>query len=240
MRSSCPEKGHTPNMAGAQRRTSVVVITDSRGVGLQEYFNRLNSAEFNIRVLAYKGKGIVDAVQMAKPKIIWWQPKVIFVLNGICDVTELDRATRQISLRHESEALTISLYKDYLTTTYHQIQLCVGEYPLRIVYGPIIGIDLSKYNGMIADGNQQENLNSIINQLNVEINRFNEEQDSITPWIARDVHRNVKGKSRNRYQLLADDGVHLTPDMKQRWVIEIMAATKKNYRQICNNGHLKD
>lgn len=66
----------------------------------------------------------------------------------------------------------------------------------------------------------------------MDINRFNESNRSITPWIAREVHRNIKGRKKNRYQLLADDGVHLTPEMNSKWATELTMAIKKNYGEI--------
>lgn len=121
----------------------------------------------------------------------------------------------------------INLYKDYMTLTLHQIQPYLGKCPRRIIFGPLIGLDLAKYNQRVIS------VNTVIHRLNVEINRFNKTNGAITPWLACDVHRNIKGRKKNRYQLLAMDGVHLTPEMRNKWVIELISAIKKNYREMC-------
>lgn len=86
-------------MAGRTERTSVVIITDSRGAGLQSLIEQQLQLcqNFQVRVLVYKGTGIVEAVEPAKSKLAWWQPRIVFVLNGICDVTIRDRVTRLVT-----------------------------------------------------------------------------------------------------------------------------------------------
>lgn len=141
-------------------------------------------------------------MEQAKSKLAWWQPRIVFVLNGICDVTRRDRVTKLVKPRYESEDLMINLYKEYMTTTTHQIQHYLGKCPRRVIFGPLIGIDLVKYNQIVINESHQASIDSVIHRLNVEINRFNESNGAITPWLARDIHRNIKGRKKNRYQLV--------------------------------------
>lgn len=121
----------SPNMAVGGERTSIVIITDSRGAGLQSLIDQQMQLyqTFQVRVLVYKGTGIVEAVERAKSKLAWWQPRIVFVLNGICDVTVRDRVTKLVTPRYDSEDLMINLYKDYMTTTAHQLQPYLGKCP---------------------------------------------------------------------------------------------------------------
>lgn len=221
-------------MAESTIQFPVIIITDSRGAGLQSLIDHQTQRYpcFQVRVLVYKGKGIVEAVELAKPKLAWWKPRIVVVLNGLCDVTLRDRQTKLVTLRYESEELMVNLYKEYMTTTYHQLQHYLGDGPNRIIFGPLIGIDLFKCNQRVINENHQASLNTLIHQLNIEINRFNEFNGSITPWLARDVHRNIKGRKKNRYQLLAEDGVHLSPEMRSKWVAELTSSLVKNYNEM--------
>lgn len=89
-----------------------------------------------------------------------------------------------------------------------------------------------KYNQKVIDENYQVSLNATIHQLNV-AKRFNELNGSMTPWLARYVHRNIKDRKKNRHQLLAMDGVYLTPELRSKWAVELISALRKNYVEMC-------
>lgn len=69
---------------------SVVIISDSRGAGLQNEINLLNEKGYQVKVLVYKGRGMAQAVREATNKLIWMKPNHVLILAGICDITRKD------------------------------------------------------------------------------------------------------------------------------------------------------
>lgn len=218
-------------MATAGSTVLVTVISDSRGAGLQYYLNLLDCHPFKIKVLIYKGKGIIDAVRAAKTKLLWWSPQIILVLNGICHVTQLDRRTRLVSLRY-NEPRAILEYNESMDIVCHHLKILLDRKPARVVFSQIVGLDIAKFNGEFAPNPQQEELDSTICSINVEINSFNSANNVISPWLAREIHKNTKGRKKTRYYKLGEDGVHLTPELQERWASEILASLHKNHQKM--------
>lgn len=68
----------------------IVIITDSRGLGLQSELDRINKIEgtnLNIQVFVWQGRGITGAVKETWKQLIWMAPSLIIVSAGICDIT---------------------------------------------------------------------------------------------------------------------------------------------------------
>lgn len=218
-------------MATAGRSVMAIVVSDSRGTGLQHYLDQLDCRPFNIKVLVYKGLGIIDAVRAAKTKLLWWSPQLILILNGICDITQLERQTRLVSLRY-NEARAILEYNESMDIVCHHLRILLDGKPARVIFSQIVGLDIAKHNGEVMPSPHQEELDSTITSINVEINRFNNANNTISPWLARDIHKNNKGYKKTRYYKLGEDGVHLTPELQQRWASEILASLHKNHEKM--------
>lgn len=201
----------------------------------QYYLDQLDCRPFNIKVLIYKGKGIIDAVWVAKTKLLWWSPQLILVLNGLCDVTQLERQTRLVSLRN-NEARAILEYKESMDIVCHHLRILFDRNPTQVI-SQIVGLDIAKHNGEVLPSPQEEELDSTINSINVEINKFNSANNTISPWLARDIHKNTKGHKKTRYYKLGEDGVHLTQDLQQRWASEILASLHKNHEKLMETAH---
>lgn len=203
------------NMARMTSTISVVVLADSRGKGLQAEFDMMFSEAFDVKVLAYKGKGILDAVKLAMPKLVWWAPKIIVVMNGLCDLTYKDRITKKVSLRHQTVDEAVVNHVESMDFARHYLYIHLIEAPCHLVFAHIVGMDLKKYNRGSVHSHQQNMLDESITAINIAVNRFNEQHDAIAPWVARDIHRNTKGKKITRYQRLCEDGIHLTEAIKK-------------------------
>lgn len=178
--------------------------------------------------MVYKGKGIIDAVRASKAKLLWWQPDIILIMNGICDVTQLDRRTRLVSLR-SNEAQIIAEYKESMDIVSHHLRILLDSKPAKVIFSQIVGLDIAKCNREWIPNAQQEELDTSINSVNVEINNYNHDNNVISPWIARDIHKNTKGYKKTKYQKLGEDGVHLSLELKQKWAAEILASLHKNF-----------
>lgn len=92
-------------------------------------------------------------------------------------------------------------------------------------------MNLAKWNNQ-EQSHPQDLLDTAIHDINIEINRFNTSNNAITPWLARDVHHNIKGKKKNRYDRLSEDGVHLSDNLKLKWAAEIVSALVKNHEKM--------
>lgn len=219
-------------MATATKQTSVLIICDSRGSDLQWHIDQLSISPFSIKVMIYSGKGIIEAVRSAKAAISWRAPSILIIQNGICDVTKLDRSTRLVSLAHNSYLPLVQEYKESMDIASHFIKILLDGMECKVVFAHIVGMDMAKWNNQPYPHPQQELLDSAIHNINIEINCFNSERNAVTPWLARDVHHNNKGRHRTRYNRLAEDGVHLSDYLKPRWALEFVSAITKNHEKM--------
>lgn len=219
-------------MANATCRVPVVIIADSRGSGLQAEFDMMATQPFDVKVLSFKGKGILDAVQMAISKLIWWAPKIIVILNGLCDLTQKDKASKRVSLRYQSVEEAVLNHTESMDHARHYLYVQLIESPCQLVFAHVVGMDLMKYNKENGQSDQQAMLDESITAINIAVNRFNEQHDAVAPWLARDIHRNVGGRKITRYQKLSEDGVHLTEVIKEKWAVEILSALRKNWEKV--------
>lgn len=117
----------------------------------------------------------------------------------------------------------------------HHLKILLDGKPVRVIFSKIVGLDIAKYNNEMIPNSQQEELDSTINTINMEINSFNSPNDAISPWLARDIHKNARGRKKSRYYLLGDDGVHLTSEMRSKWATEILSSLHKNYDKMKEN-----
>lgn len=201
----------------SHKQVPVLIICDSRGADLQWYIDQLPCDPFNIKVLTYRGKGIIDAVRCAKSTIIWRSPAIIMVLNGICDVTSLDRETRLVSINDRPSSMIIQEYRESMEIVSHFVKIHLDGMKCRVVFAQIVGIDISSWNSQAQSHPQQHLLDSIIHDVNIEI------------------HHNVKGKKKTRYNRLAEDGVHLSDYLKAKWAAEIVLSLSMNYEKLLDD-----
>lgn len=219
-------------MACATTVVLVVVIADSRGADLQMEFNMLNTQPFDVKVLTFRGKGILDAVKLATPKLIWWAPKIIVILNGLCDLTSKNKETKIVNLGHDSTEAAVTNHIDSMDHARHYLYIQLIEAPCQLVFSHIVGMDLMKCNNEIGPNGLQHLLNDCITEINVAVNQCNEMYDAVSPWLVRDVHRNTKGKKVTRYHKFSEDGVHLTEELKRKCAAEIDSALRKNWEKM--------
>lgn len=219
-------------MAAPSKQVPVLVICDSRGNDLQQYVDLIPTPSFNIKVVSYSGKGIIDAVRSAKEIIAWRAPSIILILNGLCDVTHLDRGSRMVSLAHNTCPMLVQDYLESMDIASHFIRILLDGTKCQVVFAQIVGMDMAKWNNLPHPHHHQDLLDTAIHAINIEINCFNAGRDAVTPWLARDVHHNNKGRWRSRYNRLAEDGVHLSDYLKPRWAAEIVSAIIKNHEKL--------
>ena len=95
--------------------TSTVVITDSRGVGLDQY---LADEGLPAHVFLRSGAGIQPSVAAALPTIQVHRPRYIVVTTGICDVTYRNSQTKNTTLRYTSVKAAVDQYAENMRSAY--------------------------------------------------------------------------------------------------------------------------
>lgn len=207
------------------RKGSVVIITDSRGMGLQQEIDRIakrEDADMNIQVFVWRGRGIASATKETSKQLIWIAPSLVIILAGICDVTALDRETRQISLVDEAQEETVLRYEGLMDTIRHHLSVFLTERPYKLVFCELIGADMARYNKQEQPHPQQSQLDEMVLEINARIVGFNKENGVATPWTAKSVHHNKKSKTKvARYQKMGPDGLHFSEELKEK-VAEVL------------------
>lgn len=196
-----------------------MIITDSRGKGLQndiDYIER-KETDLNMQVFVWKGRGIVEAVKQTSKQLVWMAPSLILVFAGICDVTELNRETREISLADPTPDETISRYTGQMDIIRHHLSIMLTEKEYKLAFCEVIGADIGKYNRSNQEHPQQGQLDETILHLNVEIAAFNASNGMPTPWTAKQIHHNKKSRTKvSQYHKLSEDGLHFSEDLRMQ------------------------
>lgn len=99
----------------------------------------------------------------------------------------------------------------------HHLSIKMTEKPYTITFCPITGMDIPKYNNENSKHVEQDTLDEIVEGINQTIIGYNWANHVLTPWLASDIHYNKKGgRRKTRYYKLADDGLHLGDQMKEK------------------------
>lgn len=183
----------------ATSKGSAVIITDSQGFGLQDAIDNIikrEGADINIQVFVWRGRGIASATKETSKQLIWMAPDLIVVAAVICDVTELNRETRQIRLADDAMEDTVLRYEGLMDTIRHHLTVFLTERPYKLTFCELIGADMAKFNKQEQPHHQQTQLDETVLEINTRIVAFNKENGVATPWTARSVHHNKKSNSK--------------------------------------------
>lgn len=211
-----------------RKQIKVAIITDSRGAGLQSRFDQMKGKSYQVKVLVRVGKGVTDAVKDSRRDLDWMGPDIIIVIAGICDITTLDRRTRTVSITTPDENKMVEDYKYTMEIVQHHIKvMSVGNIPI-LSFGQLIGMDLAVFNHSDTPDEYQQSLDTGVLLINAAVAAFNNANGASTPWLASEIHHNRKnGRKITRYHRLAEDGIHLTNDIRDKWVVALDKAILK-------------
>lgn len=218
---------------------STMIITDSRGSGLQDYLVKL-SIPGGTTVLTHRGAGYELATIKSLTKIIEVKPKVIIVLVGICDLTLRNKITKQTTLRYNTVAENVEHVINAAKSSYDLLKTAGDS---KISYATITGIDIADYNcaeRRHMDTAQykhycthtktphpdQNILNLAVLQINREITAINKTNNTPTSWVGGVVHAYFKNRNHHQYIRLFD-GCHLNENTKKAWAAQINKSIKR-------------
>ena len=226
----------------AQGRTVPLtfILTDSRGLGLDDEMRKLGVENF--RVFTRKGSGIELAVTMFLSDIVRERPDLVIITNGLCDLTYRNRITKITGLVCQSVDEATTMYQSKMQSAYSLIQSVSGT--TSVVFAPVTGVDLTDYNnttGRHLEGDALQRyhaekhihpLQPLLNETIIAVNRliatFNEQNNMLTPWTANIVHKYYNHKYHHCYHNLAD-GCHLTTTARCYWAKHLHKCILKTF-----------
>ena len=218
---------------------SVLVIADSRGNGLQQILNSMDTTE-RYRVLTYSGAGYELAAIRAAPIVKAIKPDLIIFFLGICDLTTRYKVTRLITLRHTTLPDNVGAVIEAAKASYTLLR-SLGSH--HISFATLTGIDLADYNHPTRKHMTQEEYKiycmqlkvvsldqKLLNESLLEINRqltvINKHTATPTTWTGGVVHSYFKNTHHHYYNRLAD-GCHADQPTKIKWAAQLVKSTSR-------------
>lgn len=198
----------------------IVIVADSRARHLGEHLAR-QFIHLDYKLIWQPGLRLMNVYNVACSTILEVKPKLIYILPGICDVTEIrSHEPRLILLRNPSVVSTVYSYitkLDLLHSQLFSINSYLGHYPM-IVFPTQVGMHLSRYsdypNELIHP--HQNILNHSINEINKHITTQNKCMNITTPFLAAPIHIRCCKRVRHVYNKL-QDGLHPSTAICKIW-----------------------
>lgn len=205
------------------------IIADSKGEYIQEAIT--TEGLLNIRYITKRGwvvQQVIDWVEKnLKNQCESYKKKTFYIWLGTCDLTELNRTTGYISLRHQLDANVRYLrrkfieLKTYILENINQSKVIFLEVP------PYSIQRWNKYKGhkqpeTFAD--DEQTLQDQLYQLNRYIREINESEKK-SPKFEYDIRKISKRKGGvdeyYNFNLYKKDGVHPNPQLSKLWLRRI-------------------
>lgn len=202
----------------------IIIVSDSRGRLLD---HELNTAlhDFNFYHFWQGGLKLENSFNFVRQHIIDIKPKLIYYLNGICDVTYVrTRNPWSVAMRNISPFVTCDNYMlalDQLHANTFALSEQTGHF-LMVIFSSQTGLDIGKYNGYPREliSPEQKPLNKAIYLINHRISQINRSMSVVTPFLSAASHQRCRGK----YRFSSDklwDGCHPTPELCRSWASKL-------------------
>lgn len=200
--------------------TPILIVADSRGRLLKEQLDQyFEQSQYSL--YWKKGLRLSDTADLVSPIILSLKPKLIYLMNGICDITYIrTREPWTVALRSLNIPTIINNYMSTLDMTYSQIYSLNS----RLGYKPMIlpvtqtGLDFGRYNNYPDEllSPEQRILDGALDQINRNIITLHKSMGLSPPILASAVHMRCRGKVRFARDKL-EDGCHPTKDLCRVW-----------------------
>ena len=202
----------------------VVILTDSRGKGLEEILNKSPYIDY---VVKPRGGHAIMQVTLKGLKLIENEkPSLVVIFSGITQITKVIKTCTpwKIILKPKSIRSHVNDFLDDVDlskTTIRDHCRDKGITTPKIVFSTIPGADMAKFNKSSTTDHEQDKLNTIIEYINRGIISYNSRSaDLFTPFCAKFCHRYKKGRYTNVYKCLKD-GLHGNQKVREQWANEI-------------------
>ena len=215
------------------------IVTDSRGRDMKQELEGIPNTG-HIQIHVHPGAGITKTVNAAINTIVEYQPDLVVIMAGICDITKRDRQTKKISLRFSDVNSMEESVMAAVCTAYGTIR---DKIKTLVSISTITGLDLTDSNNRLRRHMDQEEylrytkerkevhpdqskLNNVITRLNKKMTAFNQANGTPTTWTAEIVHPCLRRRHRFYYWRLSD-GCHPTPNTRRRWAHQLARTIKR-------------
>lgn len=126
----------------------VLIVADSRGHYLGAHLHRA-FIHLNYQLVWRNGLSLSQTPQQIMPIIRRTKPKIVILINGICDITYIKtRDPWTAALRSRSVTTIVNEYMNHLDFVHSQLYQMSNElgHKLMIVFSTLTGMDLKIYN----------------------------------------------------------------------------------------------
>lgn len=202
----------------------ILIISDSRG-RLLDYELNETLHDMHFYHIWQGGLRLQNSFNLAKSHILYLKPKLVYFLNGVCDITYVrTREPWSVALRNRSPTITCDNYMmsiDHLHANTFALSDQVGHF-LMIIFSSQTGVDIGKYNGYPRDliSPEQVYMNKAIHMINHRISQMNRSMSIVTPFLSSPTHQRCRGK----YRFVSDkliDGCHPTSELCKVWATKL-------------------
>lgn len=225
---------------------STLIITDSRGRGLQSQIDKIGTEEqSSIRVLAHSGAGYELAILKSHGTISITKPSIIIVLAGICDLTFRNKTTKVTGLRFNTVDENVRHVMDAAKSA---SELLKSTTQSKVLFATLTGLDLADYNypprrfmssseykhhcsTSKTTHKQQATLDMAVIEINRQITALNKDNAVPTVWTGGVVH--LYNKRRHyHYYIRLTDGCHPDDQTKMEWARFIIKAIVTSHMKV--------
>lgn len=202
----------------------VLIVADSRGRLLEQEL-QFELYDINYQLIWVKGLRLINTGETIYRAVLRYKPKLIYLLNGVCDITFLrSREPRLVAMPYSCARTTTAEYitaADQLHAELFSLSSRVGHY-IMVIFSTQTGMDLSYYNGYPREltSPEQGTMNLSIAMINRRIFAMNRSVGIITPYLSSAVHVRCRG----RYRFMSDklaDGCHPTRQLCREWATKL-------------------
>ena len=203
-----------------------VVLTDSRGDGVDTRIVKLNKSGECMDLRVYKGATFDHLVEIAEgylPKHLF---DVVYIAGGVTNITHKDRHSKKISYRWgSSDALKLHLVNKLKKADERLQKLFPAS---RVVFCPLIGCELARIvNEHETSQEDQDAVTEAVWEFNTNVFKINAKRGTVSPALHHQVHRFCKGKKKTYYEHLGD-GLHLSDFLKDKWAANFVKSMAHN------------
>lgn len=198
----------------------ILIVADSRGHHLGQHLHR-SFVHLDYQLVWRNGLSLAQTPQQIIPIIRSTKPKLVILINGICDLTYIKtREPWTVAMRSPSVTSTVYEYMsrlDYVHSQLYQLSDELGH-KLMVIFSTLTGMDMRVYNKYPDElkSPEQPMLDAAITAINRHIKALNRSMQIATPLLASEVHRRCRGRYRLAHAKLWD-GCHPNQELCARW-----------------------
>lgn len=212
----------------------VSIVADSRGALLKEELNKVFT-DIPFHLYWKKGLRLIDSIGYVEPTLLNLKPKLIYFLNGICDVTYLrSRDPWEVALRHphvQNCVLNYMIAVDHTLNQTFSLSEKLGYKPM-VLFPTLTGINIASYNNYSPDqiAPEQPILDEAIHKINTNLIGLHKSMSIQRPLLSSAVHMRCRGKFRMANSKLIN-GCHPTQELCGIWAERLYTNAKMNLYQ---------